>query len=393
MRSKAALAVIICLLCCAALARGQEVASRRAPQLVVPLESAGYVAFKTETIVPETENASASTADLQEAVKPQVLVDENHVVHRVLVDNSGALIFGYDLVIEPLAKTRQFRVSVRPLDPEFEKQMRARQPTATARTGRPSLGMSASTVPRPTEAQIIDDGDGFALELLVNPQTGVKIVDVVKASFDQSRLWEGPKQPARDLTLDSVEMAVRDFKLLVNGNRVAGGRPSQGFSGPLIWFFVPDRGRFIFSLTPREGYEFQKIGRIEDNKISFTLEGDYYEWVSSTPIVGSGGNWNVWVLRDTGYAPAVFYLPEAVASSSVPNDVSAGPPDFELKTLKGMPPSYFDPSRNRDDVRARRDQMNARALKARASAEKIPVPPRVRVEVGAADSIQNLWPK
>jgi hypothetical protein len=378
MRSR--LLIILILLLLPAVAAAQE---KRVQQLVVPLESAGYVAFKTEAVMPEAQNASASSdIDLQSAIKPQVLVDENHVVHRVLVDASGALVFGYDLVIEPLVNSRQFKVYVRPLDPEFEKQMRAR--STSSRTGRTTLQMNASTFPRSTDAQIIDDGDGFALELLVNQQTGVKIVDVVKASFDQSRLWESPKAPpARDFTLDSVEMAVKDYKLYINGRRVGGGRPSQGFAGALIWFYVPDKGRFIFSLTPREGYDFEKVARIEDNKISFTVGEDVYEWVSSTPIVGSGGKWNLWVLRDKRYTPSVFYVPkESTEQSSEPMTVVFSPTQDVIVTS-------LDRSRN---ISASTPQREMNVTPGKSKGEKIPLP-RARVEVGAADRIENLWPK
>lgn len=378
MRSSILLPFILALLL-PALVAAQE---KSMQQLVVPLETAGYVAFKTEAVTPDTQNTSTSSPiDLQSVIKAQVLVDENHVVHRVLVDGNGALIFGYDLIIEPLVNSRQFKVSVRPLDPEFEKQMRARQST---RTGRVTVQMNASTLPRPTEAQIIDDGDGFALDLLINPQTGVKIVDVVKASFDQSRLWEVPKlPPARDFTLDSVEMAVKDYKLYLNGRRVGGGRPSQGFNGALIWFYVPDKGRFIFSLTPREGYDFEKIAQIEDNKITFNVGDDVYEWVSSTPIVGSGGKWNLWVLRDKRYTSSVFYVPkEATETSTEPPTVVFSPTQEVLITS-------LDRMRSNSVRPTSREMM---VLPDKGKGEKIPLP-RARVEVGAADRIENLWPK
>lgn len=377
MISRVAFPLILALLI-PALARAQE---KNVQQLVVPLGSAGYVAFKTEAVSPEKQNASRSSEiDLESVVKPQVLVDDNHVVHRVLVDASGALIFGYDLVIEPLVNSRQFRVSVRPLDPAFEKRMRERQST---RAGRTALQMNISTLPRPTEAQIIDDGDGFALELLVNPQTGVKIVDVVKASFDQARLWESPKgPPARDFTLDSVEMAVKDYKLYLNGRRVGGGRPSQGFTGALLWFYVPDKGRFIFSLTPREGYEFEKVAQIEDNKISFTIGEDVYEWISSTPIVGSGGKWNLWVLRDKRYSPSVFYVPKQSSDKSSETPVVAFPPAQEVRVM----------SLNTTANNSIRTQSGEILVMPATKGEKIPLP-RARVEVGAADRIENLWPR
>ncbi|HKS30183.1 MAG TPA: hypothetical protein VJS44_20330 [Pyrinomonadaceae bacterium] len=379
MISRALISLILLLLILPALVQAQE---KDVQQLVVPLESAGFVAFKTEAVKPEKQNASGSSEiDLQSAVKPQVLVDENHVVHRVLVDSSGALIFGYDLVIEPLVNSRQFRVFVRPLDASFEKRMRERQSTQAGRT---SLQMNVSTLPRPTEAQIIDDGDGFALELLVNPQTGVKIVDVVKASFDQSRLWESPKgPPARDFTLDSVEMAVKDYKLYLNGRRVGGGRPSQGFTGALLWFYVPDKGRFIFSLTPREGYEFEKVAQIEDNKISFTIGEDVYEWVSSAPIVGSGGKWNLWVLRDRRYSPSVFYVPKDSKDNSFETTGVVFPPTQEVRVMS------LDTSAN-SSIRTQTGEILATPAKAKG--EKIPLP-RARIEVGSADRIENLWPR
>ena len=71
----------------------------------------------------------------------------------------------------------------------------------------------------------------------------------------------------------------------------------------MLWFYLPGRGRYIFSIIPYEGYPFQNIGKIENNKISFSLDGDLYEWISSSPIIGDGGNWQIWVLRDSSYRP------------------------------------------------------------------------------------------
>lgn len=377
MRSRAFLPFIILLLLPAVCVAQ----SGSAQQLVVPLESAGFVAFKTESVAPSARNASgAASIDLQAVIKPQVLVAENHVVHRVLVDASGALIFGYDLVIEPLVNSRQFKVSVRPLDPEFERQMRARSSSGTRRS---TIQLSTSTLPRSSEAQVIDDGDGFALELLVNPQTGVKIVDVVKASYDQTRLWESQRTPpGRDFTLDNVQMAVKDYKLFLNGRHVAGGRPSRGFTGSLIWFYVPDKGRFIFSLTPRPGYDFEKIGLIEDNKISFRIGEDVYEWVSSAPILGTTGNWNLWVLRDTRYIPSVFYVPGQEEEKKNALTLIFSPiQDLLITSLTSTKEKKVQPSMPEMSVPP-----------ARSRSEKIPLP-RARVEVGAADRMENLWPR
>jgi hypothetical protein len=84
---------------------------------------------------------------------------------------------------------------------------------------------------------------------------------------------------------------------------IAGAKPTGGCSGAVIWFYVPGRGRFILSLRPHEGYDFQKMGVIENDQISFTVGTDQYQWISSAPVVLVGGRFGLWVLHDTDYRP------------------------------------------------------------------------------------------
>ena len=42
---------------------------------------------------------------------------------------------------------------------------------------------------------------------------------------------------------------------------------------------------------------------IRNNKLSFEFKGDKYEFVSKSPILGQGGNWNLWVMHDPSYKP------------------------------------------------------------------------------------------
>src|SRR5213592_3318449 len=93
------------------------------------------------------------------------------------------------------------------------------------------------------------------------------------------------------------------YFVIINGALAASGNSTTGCAGALLWFYVSDRGRFIFSLEPRKGYEFQKVGIIADNRIEFTVDGNHYEWLSSSPIVPQGGTWNLWVLSDPKYTP------------------------------------------------------------------------------------------
>jgi hypothetical protein len=351
----------------------------RAEQFIMPLHGEGFIAFRVEAApVAGAAKVSAQLDEIQASLTPQVLLAGGHVIHRLLVDAEGNYVFGYDLVVEPVAASKQFKVSLSPLSAEFAEQLRARLPTAT---GRAVQGIS--TLPRPADTQLVEDGDAFALDLLVNPETGVKIVDIVKVSFDRARLrgtTPPPSVPLRDFTLGNVELAVRDYKLTINGELVGGGRgkPARGCAGALVWFHVPERGRFIFSLIPHEGYDFQKIGRIENNKISFSLGGDMYEWTSSAPVVGtSGGNWNLWVLHDPGYV-SDFDSQEQIVESArgttpARGGQSAPSPEWPRDSLGHIRRERRAEFETRDDNRKRAAR-------------------RARVLVGGADRIENLLP-
>jgi hypothetical protein len=165
--------------------------------------------------------------------------------------------------------------------------------------------------------------------------------------------------------------------LLIDGNAIAAGKSANGCAGALLWFYVQDRGRFIFSLVPRAGYEFQKVGVIEDNRIEFTIGGNTYEWLSSSPILAGGGTWNLWVLHDPQYAPIFGSDPALPEKKSVWQKVDeavntgqvsgVGVRNQKQTTLLGNKPSQPTPS--------------------------APLIKRPRVMVGGADRIENLWPK
>src|SRR6185503_6980806 len=107
----------------------------------------------------------------------------------------------------------------------------------------------------------------------------------------------------KDFTLEAVALGVKRYSLLLNGNEVSKSKSSIGCTGALLWLYIPERGRFIFSLVPREGYDFAKIAVLDENMIAFTIGDEHYEWVSSESILPNGGTWNLWVLRDTKYTP------------------------------------------------------------------------------------------
>ena len=334
--------------------------------LVVPLAEGGFVAFKSETAWAGTTKTSAPIQELNGEFRSQAFIDENRVIHRVLVDAAGKYVFGYDLLIQTGAASKTFIIAVKPLDSQVENKLLKSSPDAQP--------ARVATLPQSTEPQILADGDSFALDLLVNQNTGVKIVDFVKVSFDRSNLWDdNPRTLPRDFTLDAVALKVVDFRLLIDGNLVAAGKPGTNFSGALVWCYVEGHGRFIVSLVPREGYQFQKAGIIKENRIEFTVKGHRYEWLSNSPILPSAGTWNVWVLHDPKYVP--FGSQEVVKkekSKLEKLDASIKSVQDRATRIGDQGPSTFHKTEQGHDAQAAK---------------------RFKVMVGAADSVENLWPK
>jgi hypothetical protein len=280
-------------------------------QLVLQVSSGGFVAFKSETSSTNSKR-TADTSSLASLIYSQALADENRIIHRVLTDGNGRVIFGYDVWINADPMTRKFSLAVLPANDSFRRTFLKEGTT-------PRSGDLFATFPKSTTPQTLEDGDAVSLELLVNRESGLKIVDVVRVTFDRTRLFEGSLEtPPKDFTLDAVSLSVKNYELLINGNVIGKRSSSVGCEGALLWFYIPERGRFIFSLVPRDGYEFQKIGVVDGNRIQFVSNGEHYEWTSSAPILANGGSWNLWVLQDKNYTP-LFSLDKPVSKPKGPN--------------------------------------------------------------------------
>ena len=261
---------------------------------IVSLPDGGFVSFKNQTTWSQLRQAF-DMRQLPAPLTSQTLADRDQIIHRVLRDREGRFVFGYDLWISGNSTNKQFTVVVRPLAAEVVSSLKANEQSAAE---------TVSTFPKATESQTLADGAEFSLDLLINKTTGVKIVDMVKVSFDRSSLGgDNPALRARDFTADAVAMEMKDYNLLVDDELIATGKSKTGSSGALLWLYVPERGRFIFSLVPRPDYGFEKVGTVSANKIQFSVRGNHYEWLSSSPILHEEGTWNLWVLSDPKYQP------------------------------------------------------------------------------------------
>ncbi|HSK73157.1 MAG TPA: GWxTD domain-containing protein [Pyrinomonadaceae bacterium] len=295
------------------------------------------VVFKVETSTPETTKQTFGSVYFTGYDE----TEKESRVHRVLADRESGLYFGYDLVIESGSEPNKFKVSFRPL---------SMTPPETLRLS----DLTMRSLPKYPEDLTVEDGDTIALDLLYNPQTKVKIVDLIKITtkkpqssdtslFTTTASSSGfgtkpgtgvgassgtgtssgtgvssgsgtsgglfSKPAVRDFTPDDVKMRLTSPKLLINGSLGAfrGSEWKGIIEGSVIYFYIPGKGRFIFSLFPHNNFNFQKNAALESNKITFDSNGERFELISDEPIVNGGGDWNLWVLSDPDFKPNMSF--------------------------------------------------------------------------------------
>jgi hypothetical protein len=124
-------------------------------QLIVPLTEGGFVAFQSETAWADAKKAGAQFQRVPPILRAEAQLDENHLIHRVLVNAAGRVAFGYDLSVSSDPASKQFKITVLPLDQSFEKKLRAADPD--------HLTDVIPTFPMSAAPQTLDDGDAFRL--------------------------------------------------------------------------------------------------------------------------------------------------------------------------------------------------------------------------------------
>ncbi len=256
-----------------------------AQESAVTFKNGITIAVKTETT--PTDSANNALTNISSSYSTYSNNSLENTMHRLMTDKKNKLYFGYDLVVEPQSEKNKFKVSIKPLSINPNKLLKVDN-------------FTAQVLPKYPEELLIDEGDIITLEILENAQTRVKIFDLIKITTENLRggNYFLERKPARDFTIDDVELQLTNLEVFINGERIEKG---GGMSGANIYYYFRNKGRFIMSTFPRQGFDLQKIGVIEGDKISFTFNGDNYKFVSTSPVLGTGGKWNLWVLHDPNY--------------------------------------------------------------------------------------------
>ena len=255
--------------------------------------------------------------------------NSGNVIHRILTDRENKIYFGYDLSLEK-AEDGKFRVSIKPLSktPDalmnnsryFSNQSMGRAKSAASQVSRVSVGRGRSgqgvrfnnpdysgfteeSLPNYPEDFVVSDGDTISLDILENPKTNTKITDVITISSKSQNFqyFSGDDKPIRDFSINDVYLRLENPDVYVNDKKY---ETRSTVAGNINWIYIDGKGRFIFSFKPHAGYNFQKIGTIKNNELTFNYNGDKYKFISRSPILGQGGNWNLWIMHDPEYQPA-----------------------------------------------------------------------------------------
>lgn len=137
-------------------------------------------------------------------------------VTRVLVDRSSGLAFAYSVETVQLPSAwRTIRVDIRRASPGVDRELK----DVEMCEGCPAARLLEGTPSRFPPTQIIRDGDVMAVELLVHPETGEKIVDILQFSTDTV------SGPALDVVRDRLWQADR---LVRRGDELAGKNDCEG---------------------------------------------------------------------------------------------------------------------------------------------------------------------
>lgn len=239
------------------------------------------IATKTEVTPDNPANALFSSSDAAST--------SGNTIYRVIKNEKDKTYFGYDLEVKEASEKGKYTVSIKPLSSAKSVGIK---------------GFTAKTLPKYPDAIEVNEGDTIALDVMENPQTGEKVVDYIKIFYKPAPLTDyfAERTPIRDFTIDDVELKLLKFEVFADNQSIL--KVGGGARGANLTLYLKGRGRFIFSLFPRDGYDFQKIGAIEGNKILFKYNGVNYKIVSGEPFIGNGGHWNLWVLRDSNFKPS-----------------------------------------------------------------------------------------
>ena len=214
--------------------------------------------------------------------------------HRVVPDRSQRRYFAYDVLVEPKDGSQALQLRIEPFTL-----------SATQLAEAQMVDPSWTAIPL-LKYPLVPDvraGDTVAIDLLENPSTGQKVVDYLAFKRSNPAVATEPG-PLGDLSLAEVEIQLKDFRISLNGTVLdVSTRLGGSISGAALWFYLPERGRFIMSLVPNPKLGFRPAGEVSNRSLTFTEGRERYDIESASRIVPAWGRFNLYVRHDPTWQP------------------------------------------------------------------------------------------
>jgi hypothetical protein len=231
-------------------------------------------------------------------------------IHRFMVDSSRHVYFGYDITIDHLPEDTSYRVTIRPLSIGADKLQYFKDPA--------NWTILPLPLPRYPAPQTLRSGDVMALDLMTNAETGQKIVDYLTVQEprrgvgtfnpDPPRQFSYTPGTPRDFTIEDASLRFTAPRLTINGKLDESSNRNNGeVAGATVWLYVPNRGRFVFSLAPHRSLGFRKVGEVRGSILTFTMGSDTFTINCANTIAPGDTPFNLYVLQDRSWKPTYAF--------------------------------------------------------------------------------------
>jgi hypothetical protein len=129
---------------------------------------------------------------------------------------------------------------------------------------------------------------------------------------------------AREFLPEDAEMTIQQARITFNEVRQQLTSSVRLVSGSLLWFYVPEHGRYVLSLLPRPKLGFVQAGEVRGGAASFTLGADRVRLESPNAIAPGKTPYLLYVLQDPAWLPTA-QLPGGIllAGSVSTNELEA----------------------------------------------------------------------
>jgi hypothetical protein len=233
-------------------------------------------------------------------------------IYRVMIDRAHRTYFGYEVRIEPLSQRNAYKMTFHPLDlgPETFGRIHIDDP-GTWKKSEIGPPVSKPLYPFRDAADTVHTLDVIAVDLMMNQETGQKIVDYVVLqepgrawSFDMPMRREFSYTPgaARDFSVEDASLRIVEPRLIMNDKSDDLTPDFRGdFSGPIIWVYVQNYGRYLLSLAPQPG--FRKGGEVRGTSLSFAWGADKFTIGSAWQIAPGDAPFVLYVKNEPAWKP------------------------------------------------------------------------------------------